>query len=101
MGQFIEPSHDCYVIMVTWFSIPAELNAVLIMFFVVALHPTILIVFNLEQPVNISSVSVTFVISQPLKSNELRALQFWNILYILVALLVLKLLKFNDVSFAQ
>ena len=49
MGQFNEPSHDCYVIIVTWLDIPSELNELFILLTVPSSHPLIYMVFNALQ----------------------------------------------------
>ena len=84
--------------MVTWSNILAELNADFMLLIVAWEHPIILIVFKLEHCLNMSVLSVTLLISQPLKFNDVILRQPSNIYFILVTLLVSKLLTSRDVS---
>ena len=60
-----------------------------------------LILSNLEQPVNISSYDVTFVMSKLLRFRVVKDSQYANILHIFVTLAVLKLLRSRVVKDVQ
>ena len=77
--------------------IPSDANCVLILFMVASLQPAILIVSRYRQSKNMASMSVTFLVSQPLKSKEVRPEQCINMAPMSVTFLVSKLDQSKEV----
>lgn len=80
---------------------PSVASRTLILSTVAELQPFILMVLSLVQPQNIKLMSVTLLVSQPLKSRVVRELQLENIKLMSVTLLVFQPLTSKDVSLWQ